>query len=286
MSTKSDPLIKPPGVVDRLHYAVGVLLDDEDFRAEQSYHRARLARALAYLHGSGTVAGLHVPPISGDDEQLLVQPGLAVDRLGRQIELQRPACIRVSAWFSEQEADELNRATYDAPFPGVTLPDDVVIAQGVVADLFIRFVVCERGKTPAFAAGPFNALDAVEPSRLRDGYELSLVLRQNSAPLPAPPWPEVETTDLAAFQRTARAALLNAWREGTAFNRLGDLNPLPEHVEGQDPSALFLARLVIPATRNADLSAPPTRTGQPIQVSSEARSLVYPTSLLVKGIGI
>jgi hypothetical protein len=40
---------------------------------------------------------------------------------------------------------------------------------GVIADVFLNFVVCERGKTPAFASGPFDALDAIAPSRLRDG---------------------------------------------------------------------------------------------------------------------
>jgi hypothetical protein len=42
---------------DRPFYATGVLLDAEDFLDEQTYHRGRLARALAYLHGTGTIAG-------------------------------------------------------------------------------------------------------------------------------------------------------------------------------------------------------------------------------------
>ncbi len=45
---------------ERPAYSNGMLLDDRDFIAEQGYHRDRLARALAYLHGSGTVAGLDV----------------------------------------------------------------------------------------------------------------------------------------------------------------------------------------------------------------------------------
>ena len=75
---------------DRVHYATGVLLGAEDFQAEQAYHRSRLARALAYAMGYGTLAGLavsHEPaqPADADNparsERLLVAPGLAIDRL-------------------------------------------------------------------------------------------------------------------------------------------------------------------------------------------------------------
>ena len=45
------------------------------------------------------------------------------------------------------------------------------------ADIFLAFHPCERGYTPAFASGPFDALDASQPSRVRDAYELTLVPR-------------------------------------------------------------------------------------------------------------
>jgi len=45
---------------DRVNYVTGVLLGAEDFQAEQDYHRGRLARALAYAMGHGTLAGLEV----------------------------------------------------------------------------------------------------------------------------------------------------------------------------------------------------------------------------------
>src|SRR5262245_37226124 len=109
MSTRNDPLAAAAetaraGVLDRVFYATGILLAADDFDAEQTYHRGRLARALAYLHGSGTVAGLRVgvlPALApgadpaflqGREEELRVQPGLAIDRLGRLIEIPRAAC--------------------------------------------------------------------------------------------------------------------------------------------------------------------------------------------------
>src|SRR5437870_11525741 len=100
MSTSKDPLTQETHP-DRVFYATGTLLDAADFSAEQMYHRGRLARALTYLHGSGTVAGLKVewerPLMAGADpkfpagreETLRVHPGMAIDRLGRIIEVPR-----------------------------------------------------------------------------------------------------------------------------------------------------------------------------------------------------
>ena len=100
---------------DRVHYATGVLLAADDFLDEQDYHRGRLARTLAYLHGSGTVAGLrveHHPAVEATDEapareeELMVKAGLAIDRLGRLVEVPRDACIRPDKLFL------ISRCTY------------------------------------------------------------------------------------------------------------------------------------------------------------------------------
>ena len=42
---------------ERVNYATGVLLQAEDFRDEQTYHRGRLATALRHLVGFGTRRG-------------------------------------------------------------------------------------------------------------------------------------------------------------------------------------------------------------------------------------
>ena len=123
------------------------------------------------------------------EEELLIEPGLALDRLGRIVEIPRSACIRLGRWFDQQADDLLERGLFRGAEAVVV---DGSPVPGVVADLFVRFLACERGKTPAFAAGPFDALDAVVPSRLRDGYEPRLFVRQERPlPLPAPDvlWP-------------------------------------------------------------------------------------------------
>ncbi|MCC9076848.1 hypothetical protein FKZ61_012090 [Litorilinea aerophila] len=298
MSTRDDPLVRPRETPRRLFYATGILLDADDFTDEQTYHRGRLARALAYLHGHGTVAGLRVdweaalapgedPDFpDGREEQLLVQPGLAIDRIGRLIELPRPACIRLDRWYQAQDAEALRQGLHGTPVAGVTVGDGITIDEAVVVDLFVRFTVCEQGKTPAFAAGPYNALDAVMPSRLQDGYELELVIRTEAdPPLPQPLWPDLAAVPPADRAGALRAAILQAWREGTAFTDLGGLTPLPEHALGQDPTALFLARLLLPATAAAS-PAPPIRGTQPVQVGNDARPLVYPSGALARWLGL
>ena len=53
MAKQVDSLVEVEGP-DRVHYKTGVLLNADDFIAEQNYHRGRLARALACVNGSGT----------------------------------------------------------------------------------------------------------------------------------------------------------------------------------------------------------------------------------------
>jgi hypothetical protein len=296
MSTVRDPLalldpaeaVVPP---DRLHYAIGMMLDQEDFLAEQTYHRGRLARALAYLHGYGTVAGLRVrveePLEPGDDpafpdgreERLVVEPGVAVDRFGRLVEIPRTACIRLNRWYDDQD-DDLLRQGFHAP------------SGGVVADVFVRFAVCERGRTPAFAAGPFDVTDAVVAARLRDGYTLTLLVREETdPPLPIPRWPDLSedpaapdpAAELERRRDLLREAILDAWTEGTAHSDAGGLEPLPEHAAGQDTSDVFLARLVLPA---ADGNPPVRDTTQPVQVLDADRPLVLTTAALARWVGV
>lgn len=296
---RADPLSIAPEPPDRVNYATGVLLNAEDFEAEQHYHRGRLARALAYLHGSGTVAGLRVEwqralspgedPLvpRGREEVLVVHPGIAIDRLGRIVELQAPACIRLDRWYRGQTADALKQAQHPRVAPLTPVPDDLY--SGIVVDLFIRFHTCERGKTPAFAAGPFDALDAVVASRLRDASRLELVLRpEDRPPLPRPRWPDVSAlADPAQRAATLRGAIYGAWREGTDVWTNDGLGRLPEHLPTQEPTSIFLARLVLPAAAELDDSGRPTRTaGAQVTLDDDARPFVYAADLLAQLAGL
>ena len=261
MKRLPDPLVTRASA-DRLHYSTGELLGADDFRDEQTYHRRQLARALLHVNGSGTLAGLrvlhrHRPGQDGepDEVEIEVLPGLALDRAGRLIEVPREACLRLRRWFeflasrlpSNTEVDrgdlrEAWRAAATVPAGGV-----------VVTDLFLTFHQCPRGYTPAFASGPFDALDASQPSRVRDGYELSLVVRRepdDDLRAASDPWESVSGATLADRLAAAEAASL------TLHERLSQ--PAPEIPAGVDPTAVLLARLRIPAAAAASAEDAPS----------------------------
>ncbi len=286
MSQSTDPWDAPLPPPERVFYATGVLLDPTDFRAEQLFHRGRLARALAYLHGWGTAAGLKVEweaPLApgavaqfpdGRTERLVVRPGLAIDRLGRLIEVPRDACLPLNEWFEAQ---------------GDKVPPFTLHAGAVVADVFIRFTVCEHGKTPALASGPFDALDAVKPARLRDWYHLDLVPRSEDEPAaPHSPWPDLRGAANDDERRTRlHAEVLKAWREGVQWDQHGKLKPLAEHVKDMDPTALFLARVRIPAQESGGDNPRIVRTaGADVTVDNDRRAFVYPVAALAAAAGL
>lgn len=268
----ADPIeiAAPP---ERVNYATGVLLDATDFRDEQTYHRSRLARALRYLVGFGTVAGLRVVPPAADDGELTlrVEPGLAIDRYGRLIEIQGAQCISLAKWFAGQSTALLTSAVQRSP--RVTMP------AAVVADVFLSAHACPRAKTPAFATGPFDALDAVVPARIADAYRLELVPRAEGPPDPIPTpvnhWfdPSIEP-DPAERRRRMIEAVLGSWDEA------GDngLAPLAEHVDGRDPSAVLLARVAIPVAFDAAAPAgtrPQLKLDERTSVDNSLRPVVF-----------
>jgi hypothetical protein len=306
-----DPLTRQP-LGERPVYATGMLLDAQDFLDEQTYHRGRLARVLGAVAGSGTLAGLlvqHQPEVAtgpgAGPEEIQVNAGLAVDRLGRLIELPRPACLRLQRWWDAELArDGLLQADYASPErfisaraqAGATLP-----ARAVVADVFLRFVACPRGLTPAFASGPFDALNAVSVSRLRDAYELQLVPRQNLTDtglgLPLRPGAftlpvdqetaeqalarEAAMDDPAADLAVRRAALQDAVLHG--YSRSADELPHgPEHPPTVDASAVFIARVLIPV----EPTDPTVRLGGAVLVDNHSRRFLPGLGVLARWSGL
>ncbi len=298
---ETDPLFARPAP-ERPFYATGMLLDAGDFLDEQTYHRGRLAQAVAFLTGGGTLAGLavtHAPEAEGTAEEVRVAPGLAVDRLGRLVEVPRPACVRLQRWweatFAVDDGDTLLRAAYEDPARFVSARaaaeagEDgrpAIPARAVVADVFVRFVACERGLTPSFAAGPFDALDAVATSRLRDAYELLLVPRDgldddfDGLPPAGEDLSAIEELD--ARRAALQDAVLSAWPEGGSAGLADALPPLPEHPRGIDATAQLLARVLIPVGTDD----PPERDGADVVIDNWPRRFVASTRLLQRWLGI
>jgi hypothetical protein len=278
-SAPIDPLEARPAP-ERVNYATGVMLQADDFEAEQTYHRGRLAQLARYLLGSGTLAGLKVdaPAVADNLLELKVGPGLAIDRFGRVVEVPAAQCIRLASWFAAQDGRYLRAATHDSP--------KTPLPQAVVADVFLSAESCGRGKTPSFASGPFDALDALVPARIGETGQLELVLRMEGNPdpdggsgiagdIPVPHnfWPPP-----GAGADAIRDAVLGSWDIGFSTNAGETLDGLQEHVAGKDPSAVLLARVASPVVLDRSGPATLSPTLDPTQhvvVDQSIRPIIY-----------
>lgn len=233
--------LRTPGNPDRVCYEYGALLDREDYRREQSYHRSRLARALACLHGEGTVAGLMVK-LEEDvdlvvDWNLMVEPGVAVDRLGRLIEVPRTWSIKLKSWYDQQLALG----------PAGALAKVTDGRTDITVDLFVSFHQCAFGKQPVLVDDNFRADGSIAPSRLRDAFRFDLVVQTTQPPpVPASVFPAPEADKLGQLKKWKYE---KGWNEYSAFtDEEGRITARPWHVEGQDGTELLLARLTIRRT--------------------------------------
>lgn len=292
LSQPADPLSLRPRAT-RPAYATGMLLDARDFSDEQTYHRGRLARALAFLAGGGTLAGLELEYLAasaGQPEGIQVNPGLAVDRLGRLVEIPRPACIRLANWFTTsggEDGDPLTRAAYDDPgrFASRRMKDNATALpeRALIADVFARFATCPEGLSPSFASGPFDALNAVSTARIHDAYELRLIARGgldvDYDGLPLPPGASTVGAD-GASAAERRDAVQDAILRGYAGG--GALAPLPEQPPDCDPTAVFLGRVFLPV----DAATPPARTADAVVVDNWGRRFLPSLALLAQWHGL
>jgi hypothetical protein len=265
----TDPLLAA-GAPERVNYATGVLLQADDFRDEQTYHRGRLAAALAHMLGHGTIAGLGVhAPASGDNDlHLTVDPGIAIDRFGRLIEVGQAWCTRLARWYAAQTTGDLLASLQRSP--------RTPFALAVVADVFLSLADCGRGKTPSLAQGPFDALDALVPARLAESPSFKLVLRFEGPPGPIPS-PANHWPDPTASAEARLAAVLGSYRPGAGDGIDGGLAPFAEHVTGEDASAVLLARVMIPVALPAAAPAnarPTLDLGQQVSVDNRLRPFI------------
>src|SRR2546429_2805502 len=115
---RSDAVVKAREARGRAFYARGVLLSAPHLDADQLHDHGWLGRALAYLHGSGTLAGLEVTwerATGGLGERLVVKPGIALDRLRPVIQGARAPPLPPGRWVVGQSAAHLIRGLQPSP---------------------------------------------------------------------------------------------------------------------------------------------------------------------------
>jgi hypothetical protein len=230
------------------------MLGVDDFQAEQDYHRGRLARALLQLYGPGTVSGLLVQTDGNTDPtklEIQVTPGVAVDRVGRIIEVPVTVCIVLNNWLTQYM--QAWQAQQNGSSPGTTNIADPNTAihdnANLMVDVFATFVDCTRGVTPCFATqDDYDATDAFSANRLLDSFAMQLVLRTDATPkTPLDPW-----AGLGANQPA-----VSVLQQAILAGGLGPSGTLAEYPPNFDRTSVFLARVLVPAAKGAS-GNPPT----------------------------
>jgi hypothetical protein len=277
MASNGDPLSTPVDPL-RVFYATGRMLGVEDFQAEQTYHRGRLARVLGAALGTGTVTGLKVTlstPANAKDVELQVTAGIAIDRAGRVIEVPYMVCLALDQFLT-------NRAQ--------TAKQDLINAfkaGAIVADVFLSFVACGRGKAPSFATqDDYDATDAFVANRILDSFAVLLVPRVEATPrFPQDAWAGVgplRAPGSNAADPTAAALkqhILDADLAGTVVPVEYPSDP------SFDRTSVFLARVGIKATQAA-AGAVPVWDLSAIDVNNLSRLFLYPGALVARWAGL
>lgn len=267
------PFPFPSAIVDS-NNNVQVLNVTSNFTSGSSPPVWNTAIGITTADGGNTAAWTCAGPAQLEIE---VTSGLAIDRVGRMIDVPRPVCIRIQPWLANQTVSDLNSALHSG---------------SILVDVFATFVPCTRGVTPCFATqDDYNATDAFSPNRLLDSFAMQLVLRTDAAPqLPKDPWLSVGPVPTAAITpaitQELKQTILNANSGPAATAPFSLKGAVPaEYPPGFDLSAVFLARLSIPATKGPS-GQPPNFNLTQISIDNFSRLFLYPASLVARCIGL
>jgi len=215
--------------------------------------------------------------------EIEVAPGLAIDRVGRMIEVPATVCIRIQPWLANQDVSALNAAM------------SVAGGKQIYVDVFATFIACTQGVTPCFAAqDDYDATDAFSPNRLLDSVAMQLLLRSDSDPkLPQDPWLKLGAVPAGALSALT-AANVQSYKESILQVNAGPSAAVPfqtggvapvEIPPGLDPSSVFLARITVPATAGTS-GQPPNFNINAISIDNLSRLFVYPAPLAARAIGL
>ena len=186
----SDPLFQPvtdrdpatPGdPLSRLRFHYGQCLSAEDFEAEQRYFVLRQRLLNALLHGVGTVWGLAIrrkdPPPEGGD-QLICEPGMAIDPLGREIWVPERLCLDLASLETSFWTKLISLDPEDSAGPKRR------------AYVVLRYQACLSDEVPVIPLPCSDDHDGLAASRVRDSFLLCLEAE-------APPDPYATVRDIS-----------------------------------------------------------------------------------------
>ncbi len=157
---------------ERLNYVLGQVLGVKDFQQEQLYflHKARLHNRS--LHGYGTVWGLDVTTQgTGDDLEIQVDCGLAIDPQGREVRVDALQCAPLNTWLAAAVAEGEETANRDTLTP--------IAGEGSPLGMYVTlcYYPCPTGAQPILGnpcRTDSGEEGVIQYTRIRDEFELQL----------------------------------------------------------------------------------------------------------------
>jgi hypothetical protein len=162
MSANKDKSISNYNEFRRTRYFHGMLLDDKDFRGEQSYHAGKRRLLNRMLHGSGIVCGLQLE-VDGTTGRIQLDPGLALDCCGNEIWVNKKWEGSIAQLWPPQKATPESNPCSD---PGNAGPRQY--------HLVIRYDEKDTDPVSVYLPGAGCDDRACEHSRTKEGYALEL----------------------------------------------------------------------------------------------------------------
>lgn len=155
----------------RPRYFYGQLLDVRHFESEQAYFKRKQWMHNRLIDGFGVVCGLDVQ-VGADDHSVVVMPGLALDRQGREIVVPtRSRSIAIPERPPSDPAPNGGGSGYNAGSSGGRNGEDHCDDDWM--HLVICYEECKTDPEPVMAGG-CDTTTRCSPGAIREGYSLSL----------------------------------------------------------------------------------------------------------------
>ncbi|MEZ5351533.1 MAG: hypothetical protein R2762_02770 [Bryobacteraceae bacterium] len=143
----------------RPRYFYGQLLDVRHFESEQDYFKRKIWMLNRMVSGYGVVCGLDVQ-VGADDHSVIVKPGLALDKCGREIVVHCDSnAVTIEPMPADNDGDKKEQARH--------CEDEWV-------HLAICYEECKTSPEPVMAGG-CDSSERCSPGAIREGYELRVI---------------------------------------------------------------------------------------------------------------
>lgn len=139
----------------RVNYTHGLVLGVDDFQQEQSYHKENRRLLNRFLHGYGIVCGLLVKPTDPPSEEwVFVEPGLALDPLGREVVVSTGVQLDLSEYPGSESGME--------------------VAEQSTVYVTLEYQESETDPVPVTTGPAQTPEEATAPSRILETFQLGV----------------------------------------------------------------------------------------------------------------